>query len=281
MSLPPGPDPYDRAPGPAYEPGRPWPSAPRRQREERHPRHASWAEPVLVPAGTPPEPTGGTGQQQWPLVADELFLVAHDDRGKPMLTRRTAKSTLAAALIGELVLTGFVTLRDRVLLPVVEAAAQEPLEPLAGAANRQIRAEQRGLTVRDWMTYLATIELGGADLYDHVGRRLVRGRRVDVQEYGLPLRRKVRYAPVDVNVAGWPGARISSALKRGWDLGPGDIVVGGLMLATELHRQVLTGDIDELERRLRACLDRAPRTIRELLRAAEEATASAINTGTK
>jgi Golgi phosphoprotein 3 (GPP34) len=111
-----------------------------------------------VPGGSP---LGGTG-----LVADDLYLVAHDDRtGKPLLAPRVAGIGLAGGLLAELLLAGSAGLGPD---GAVLAGHTWPAEPLTAHLHSVIAGEARPRPARDWLLYLARTSA------DDVGSRLER-----------------------------------------------------------------------------------------------------------
>lgn len=217
----------------------------------------------------------------WPLLADDLFRVAHDDSGRPLLHRDVAKRGLSAAVLAELLLAGYATIHHGTLMPI---RADDPFDAIAAAVMRQLRAEREELAVRDWLMFLATVELAGRDMYDQVGHRLERGRHVEREAPGLlgraVLRRPVRYVPLDVNKAAWPWARLSRELREGEQLGLFDTALGGLVLATGLQRVVLVGDASGIETALRHNVAAAAKEVRELVYQTETAVGATVITGT-
>jgi hypothetical protein len=209
------------------------------------------------------------------LVADDFFRVAHDDWGKSRLHRDVCRLAMSAAVVAELLLTECVTIHDGLLVPT---AAIEPLDPLAAAVLRQVRAETEELPVREWLAFLGSATLPGGDMYQQVASRLTRAGHVQLETRGL-VRRSVRYVPVDINAAAWPWARLSQVLDRGEQLDDFDTVLGGLVLATDLHRLVLVGNAAGIEQRLRINTSGAPPAVRELLYQTETATGSTVITG--
>lgn len=241
------------------------------------PRHAAWSaantQQYPVAQQTPvPRPAG---RERWPLIADDLFLVIGDDWGKLRVNRDVAQIGLAGGLLAELILSGYVTVERNYL---IATRSGEPIDPLAGAVIRQVRAEQHELPVRKWIAFLAATSLGADYLYDNVGHRLTRAGRVTRTERGVLWRRRTLYVPTDSNDAGWAWARISSALSRGQALSSTDVAFAGLMLATGLHRYVLLGDGNEIEHQLRDHVADARADIHALIEHIEDAVNSAVMT---
>src|SRR5262249_52366927 len=88
------------------------------------------------------------------LLADELYLAAHDDvSGKPRQAPRAIGLALGAALLGELMLYGRITLGERTV--VVVANHQPPRDALAHTILDSLLGERQPHPVRTWITYLA------------------------------------------------------------------------------------------------------------------------------
>lgn len=91
----------------------------------------------------------GTG-----LVADDLWLLGHDDRsGRPLLQPRPLGTGLAGALLAELMLPGFIGLRSDNVVVITrdtprDVVARHPL-------LRQVAAEPWPQPVRSWLRFLA------------------------------------------------------------------------------------------------------------------------------
>jgi hypothetical protein len=252
---------------------------------QRAPQHAAWQRsrsavrgeatpqfprPQFEPRSVRPR----QGRQLWPLIADDFFLVAQDDRAKPLIHREIAKVGLSAAILAELVLAGYVMIVDGRLDLLM---SDQPIDSLARHVAFEIGEQHDPLSVRDWLAALSTVELRGADIFDRVGARLVTAGKAQLEKYGL-RRNKVRYRPRDANVSGWAWAHVSRALHRGENLGHEDVVLAGLMLACDLHGRVLIGDTLGLEADIRARIKAVPQPVQDLLRHAEGAIGSAITT---
>jgi hypothetical protein len=269
---------YDNAEG---EPGR-YVSRPVRP-VGNAPRHAAWdvGRPVVAvqPVPSLPRPARWPNASDridcWPLIADDLFKAAHDDWGKPLLHRRVAGLALAAALLAELLATDFVTVDGGVVHPM---AAAEPVDPVGAVVMAQVRAEPDELAVRDWLDFLASDQFPGGDAYTHVTQRLELTRHIRVEKRGL-LRRSTRYVPLDGSDFAWPLARLSGSLRRHERLPAFDVFLGGLILATDLCRRVLTIDVNETEPLLRHEIRSAPPPVRQLLDHLETAVGTSVISG--
>ena len=92
---------------------------------------------------------GGTG-----LVADDLYLLAHDDRtGKALLPPRPLGTGLAGALLAELMLTRLISLRSD---NAVIVASNAPAAAARGHVLLALIATEPGpLPVRVWLGFLS------------------------------------------------------------------------------------------------------------------------------
>ena len=112
--------------------------------ERRAARPAGRGYPGPLDAGL-----SGTG-----LVADDLYLLAHDDRtGRPLLPPRPLGTGLAGALLAELMLARLIGLRSDTAVVIAHDA---PAAAVQGhVLLRQIADEPSPLPVRAWLGYLA------------------------------------------------------------------------------------------------------------------------------
>ena len=167
---------------------------------------------------------------------------------------------LAAALLGELLMDGTVDIRQGQVLP-------GPWERNPGGFLGKLTTEfERGI-VHDVTTVLTFM---ARTAHDEVAARMLRAGHIERQSRRRLASRTVRYLQVDVNAAAWPWVRLSQALRRGAQLDNPDVILGGLILATELHRRVLSGlDTVDAGDALRAKVVHAPGPVRELLETAE------------
>ncbi|MER6827491.1 GPP34 family phosphoprotein [Streptosporangium sp. NPDC000563] len=163
-------------------------------------------------------------------LGNDLFFVMHDNAtGRMRLHARLTDLGLAAAILGELMLAGRITVglvAGQVQLVVLDEAP--PGDRVAGTALEHIVAEPSH-RFRTWLHFLARTAL--AD---------VAARMVDDGLLRPPGRRPSRKrVPVDVNVAGWPAGRVNLAIQRREPLNVQDSVLLGLLVATGGNRLVL------------------------------------------
>lgn len=200
------------------------------------------------------------------LLADEFFLLAHDDMtGKPKLHLRVAGYGLAGALLGELILEGRITVRSGAVSVLNQ---HPPSDALAHLVLDQLVNESEHRAVRVWLDYL------GQNARDMVGDRLVRAGVVRRHEARRLLRAATTYRPVDINTAAWPVARLRGLLDRAETIRLPDAVLLGLVVATDLTRPVLSRT--ECPPQVARILAALPPGLRELLAQIEAAAGAAV-----
>ena len=204
-------------------------------------------------------------------LADEFFLIAHDDAvGTPRLHASATGLGLAAGLLGELLLArriaigaGTVTVVDR--RPPDDALAHTVLDQLVGEPEHR--------SVRTWLRFL------GNSATESVGERLARAGTVRRQETRRMFRSTVVYRPVDMNTAAWPVTRLRASLGRVEPLPVADVLLLALLAATNLRREVLWGIEPATQRRLNRLIDGLPPPLGELARHTEAAVGAAVLSG--
>jgi hypothetical protein len=139
----------------------------------------------------------GGGLEGTGLVADDLYLLGHDDRGgRPLLQPRALGTGLAAALLAELLLAGQISVRRD---SAVVIAAGTPGDTIARPAlMQQIAGEPQPQPVRAWLRFLArsaarevALRLEAAGYLAHV-----RGRARWSQGRWIPVSREWAFSPV-------------------------------------------------------------------------------------
>ena len=212
---------------------------------------------------------------RWAMLANELFFTVHEDNGRLRMHRDVARVGLAAATIGELLLMNHASIEHGDL---IASRDELPVDPLAAILKERIRAEKTYTPVRVWLQLLAAETPPDGDIYDRVAARMERAGIVQARESGF-IRRRTRWMPRNMNDAAWPAARVSTALQQNKLLNRFDLVLGGLFLALGLHGTVFTGDIDVMERLLRAHVRALEEQYIELLYQAETVVAASVITG--
>ncbi|BCJ51552.1 hypothetical protein Asp14428_30270 [Actinoplanes sp. NBRC 14428] len=206
------------------------------------------------------------------MLADDMFRLAHrDSTGTPLLDPHVAGLGLAAALLGELLLTGHVSVRSG-LVVVSDRAA--PSDVLAHTVLDQLLSEREQHPVRTWLAYL------GRSAVEEVAARMERAGHLRAEVSRRIFARTVRYVPTDMNTAAWPWARLARLLRRGGPLDDFDTLLGGLVVAADLHRVVLIGEADAFFTAMRPLLTAAADPIRELITHTRAAAGDAVITKT-
>jgi len=143
---------------------------------------------------------------RWLALADDVWLVCHDDRtGRLLLHPRTAGLAVAGAMLVELLADGLVTIKEQ----QVKAGSRVPADRVAQKIIALVKTEAGLLPVRMWLEYLATVALGW------VAERLGAQQVVRRERTRTLLRRSVTvWEPVDFNQAAWPGVHIASAFRE-------------------------------------------------------------------
>lgn len=246
------------------------PPGPRHSAPATAPRRADIAPPQLPIRA--PRPSASAGTERWKELADDFFRIGHDDYGKSRLHRDNANVGLAAAVLGELILKEYVDVKDGLLWP---SSAGKPNDRLAVLVMKQVRSE-RERPVRDWLKYLGNPDFPGGDVYDHIGMRLQSLGKCHAQH--RRFRRSVRYVPEDRNEWAMPWVRISWRINQRERMSLEELIVGNLVLATDLHRVVLTGETRDVENAILDQLSGAPAAIQELVHQTQVACGSEVAT---
>jgi Golgi phosphoprotein 3 (GPP34) len=186
-----------------------------------HERHAS-RPPGRGYSGPLDAGLSGTG-----LVADDLYLMAHDDRtGRPRLQPRALGIGLAGALLAELMLAGWIGLRRDGTVVIVPGLAQDTMA--RHALLKQVADEPGPQPVQAWLRFLArgaardvALRLEQAGYLRHV-RSWIPGRR------GRPV-------PVSPDWAFAPMLRVRSALDPARPVTPHGVALAGLAAACGLR----------------------------------------------
>ena len=168
------------------------------------------------------------------MLADQFFLIAHEDRtGRSRLHPRATGLGLAAALLGELMLEGRLRCFDGDLY--IESR-QPPRDSLAHNVLELLISQPQHRELRTWLAYLSQ------DAADRVGERLMRSGAVESVTRRRMLSTQTFYMPnneVQRNAAAWAPMRLANIMVRGLEMSISDRVLAGLVVATGLTRHVL------------------------------------------
>lgn len=206
----------------------------------------------------------GTGR-----IADDLYLIAHDDlTGRPLLQARALGLGLAAGLLAELMLGDAIRLRaDGTLAPGHGWPGDELARQLCG----RIAAEHDPLPLRDWMLFLARTAV------DDVASRLERSGYLTAAGGWRPWR-PGRRVPVNPDWAFAPLLRVRSAFDARRRLYPHDAVLAGLAVACGLWFR-LDQYVTPAGRGLDEALTQLPPGLRALIMTTQAAVDSAVLSG--
>lgn len=202
----------------------------------------------------------GTG-----LVADDLFLMAHDDvTGRAFLQPRAVGLGLAGGLLAELMLPGALTLAGGWLVP---GEAAPPREELGCWVLGLVRAEPDRRPVRDWLAFLA--RSAAAD----VAARLEVAGYLTQAAARWPWRGE-RRVPADPDCAFAPLARARPALDAG--ASSYSVVLAGLAVACGLGSRLLPYGPPEARRNLSIATRRLPPGVPDLIAEVQAAVDCAV-----
>jgi hypothetical protein len=201
------------------------------------------------------------------LLADELFLIAHDDvSGKPRLQSRATGLGLAGALLGELMLYRRISASGGSLVitdhrPPGDALAHTVLDYLTGEAQTH--------SLNTWLAFLAHLAP------DRVAERLARDGLVTRVESRAPWR-SARWVPADMTVGFAPLARVRSALSDVRPMTTADVLLAGLAAASGLEAFLLWNTGPPARQYLDHSVSVLPDPLQELIAATGAAVGNAV-----
>jgi Golgi phosphoprotein 3 (GPP34) len=210
------------------------------------------------------------------LLADQFYLIAHDDRaGRSRLHPRATSLGLAACLVGELVLLDRVRVYGGELTVVNR---NPPGDALAHNVLDLLIVQRQHRELRTWLAYLSQ------DAATRVGERLLRAGAVEpVLRWSL-RGTTTHYTPMSSdqrNGAAWATVRLGDMLAQGREMSLADRVLAGMVMATGLTRYVLW---DHLVHRhgmtyLYAVVESLPVDLRELIEQTEASVGAVLAAG--
>jgi Golgi phosphoprotein 3 (GPP34) len=202
------------------------------------------------------------------MLADEFFLIAHDEHnGKLRLHRRAAGLGLAGALLAELLLTGHVHAGSGILVVIDQTP---PEDFLSSQVLRQLASEPRHQSIRTWLAFL------GQGAVDRVGIRLVRNQHAEARRTRRPWGTTVRYIPIDSQLAAWPAARLNLRVNRAEPLSVTDATLAGLVAAAGLAKHVWWDATAVTNHNLAAAVASLPMALREIVAQTEAAVGDSV-----
>ena len=219
-------------------------------------RDPAWAQPRCH------RPHAAQGTRALPL-ADNLFLILHNRRsGRCHLKHVVVGLGLAGALLGELVLTGTITING---CTVEVRTDRAPRDRLASQVHQALRQAGEEPWVSDCLHAL------GSTAPDSVAERLVEAGHLRARSRLLSAR--PRYLPVEVATTMWPATQLVADPSGRYPASTEDTVLAGLLLAIGQSRTRLRATHHkDLDRRL----DHLPEPLRLLVTHTEEAVGDAL-----
>ncbi|MEQ4302980.1 GPP34 family phosphoprotein [Plantactinospora sp. B6F1] len=201
-------------------------------------------------------------------LADELFLIAHDDySGKPLAAAVLVDAALSGALLAELLFDGRITLIRSAVYVADDRAWREPVTDRVLA---EMVRRGDGHQARSWLEFLSP------RVRDHVGDRLVSAgavRRITAR--GLNLRTAVRFPGLDPNRVARPRVRLNAILERSdQPLDARTATLAGLVRAGGLLRALIPTNRSVLADRIAAGRRLLPAELGDLLNAVDAAVAA-------
>ncbi|MER5701512.1 GPP34 family phosphoprotein [Micromonospora sp. NPDC002296] len=205
------------------------------------------------------------------LTADEFYLIAHNDsRGRAKLHPSAVGICLAAGLLGELVLSGRITVSTG---NVTVTDRRPPADALAHTVLDQLIGEPQHQSVRTWLSFL------GQSAATSVAERLARAGVLHRQESRRLLRTTIGYVPIDLNAVAWPATRLRALLDRPEPPAVPDALLFGLVSAAGLTREVLWSANPRAQHRLGVLIPALPPPLKELVAHAEAAVGASVLRG--
>lgn len=168
-----------------------------------------------------------------PSLVDDLYFVLHDNvTGHPLLHSRLTALALAGAILGELMLAERVALDDTANPERLYATVRDiDGDPLTRGVLGHIIAEPYH-PVGTWLQFFART------IYSDVTARMIAAKLLKPPVKHLFKQQPA--APVDMNRAAWPLARLNLAVQRRKPPEAGDCVLLGLLAAAGCAQRVLS-----------------------------------------
>ncbi|SNS97799.1 Golgi phosphoprotein 3 (GPP34) [Actinoplanes regularis] len=196
-----------------------------------------------------------------------MFRLVHAERdGLLLLHEDVAGLVMAGALLGELVLSGHLTISADHMARVLTRLP--PADALGHIVIDHLTRETHPVPI--WLPFLA------GTAYAQVADRMIRSGHVEQVFTRRLFVRRTGYLPADGNNAAWPWARLLSRLERREPLDTSDRLLGGLLLACDWHRTVLRSADLNVSLSLRHELQQAPGPVQLLAALTEAAVRSAV-----
>lgn len=204
----------------------------------------------------------GTG-----LVADDLYLMAHDDAaGRPFLQPRALGLGVAGGLLAELMLAGKLRLSGGWLTPADPAP---PHDDLGRFVLGLVLSEREPHPARDWLAFLA--RTSASDVAVRLGRAGYLAQVAARRPWHAS-----RWVPADPDCAFAPLGRARPALEAPGQASAHGTILAGLAVACGLGSRLLPYGPPGARRNLAIALQRLPPSLRELIAQVQAAVDSAL-----
>lgn len=208
-----------------------------------------------------------TGLSGTGLLADDVFLMAHDDvTGRPFVQPRALGLGLAGGLLAELMLPGQLRLYRGL---VVAGSAGAPADQLGYGVLNLVHSEREQHPVGDWLAFLAR---GAAD---DVAIRLVRAGYLQRAWSRRLRRRDAQWLPTDPDCAFAALSRARPTLEAGRTTIYAATLTG-LAVACGLGHRLLPYGPPDARQHLHSAVARLPPDLGELIAQTQAAVDKAV-----
>ncbi|HEY2550208.1 MAG TPA: GPP34 family phosphoprotein [Streptosporangiaceae bacterium] len=204
----------------------------------------------------------GTGR-----LADDLYLMAHDDRsGRPHLQQRATGLGLAAALLAELLLAGTIAVTGD---GIVRTGSPAPIDELSRSVLGVLAGEPGSHQLAEWLAFLARGSAVG------VAARLAGSGYLVRAPARWPWRGE-RWFPADSDCAFAPMGRVKAALDSPQPDSAQGIVLAGLAGACGLRPRLALYLPPRSYRRLGQAVSQLDPELQDLVAQTQAAVDSAV-----
>ena len=216
---------------------------------------------MAVVTGAGPARLSGTGR-----LADDLYLMAHDDRtGKPLLQPRAAGLGLAGGLLAELTLDGTIEVQPG---GIAITNRTPPQDALASSVLGLLLREYQQHPPRTWLVFLARTAAqdvaGRLELSGYLTRTAARPWRAQ------------RWVPVNSDCAFAPVARVQATLRASRPVTQAQAAQAGLAVACGLGSRLWPYAPPHARRWLQEALVQLDPGLREVIAQTQAAVDSAL-----
>lgn len=205
-------------------------------------------------------------------LADNYWLIAHDERGRGHVSQHAIGLGLAGSILGELLLFDKITFTPHGALQVLNGAP--PPDRVGATVLDHIKTElvnPNGVVqIRDWINYLSGVG------YSWVAQRLLDIHVVEQVRERQGLRKVIQYRVVDLNDAMLPAVHVASRLRAREPLKVWDIVFALFAHITNLGSRFDPDASDASWAYLRALQEGLPPSLQFLLAETESMYGAAV-----